>query len=43
MADKRRKWPRTIGDRSLNRVKYCEIIADNLSKTGGSWGARLSD
>jgi hypothetical protein len=29
-----RKWSRTIGDRILQRVKYWEIIADNLSKAG---------
>ena len=26
-----------------NHVKYWEIIADNLSKAGWSWGLRLSD
>jgi hypothetical protein len=25
------------------KVKYWEIIADNLSKAGWSWGLRLSD
>jgi hypothetical protein len=33
-----RKWSRTIGDRILQRVKYWEIFADNLSKAGWSWG-----
>jgi len=33
-----RKWSRTIGDRILQRVKHWEIIADNLSNAGWSWG-----
>ncbi len=33
-AGLRRKWPRTIDDRSLKRMKHWEIIADNLNTVG---------
>jgi len=34
----------TIPDKlpDIVRVKYWEIIADNLSKAGWSWGLRIS-
>jgi len=28
----------TTDENIMERVKYCEIIADNLSKAGWSWG-----
>ena len=31
-------WLRIVNAHNRNRVKYWEIIADNLSKAGFSWG-----
>ena len=33
-----RKWPRTMSKAHAAGVKSWEIIADNLSKAGWSWG-----
>ena len=43
MADLYRKWQRRISDRTLHRVKDCDIIADNLSKAGLELELRLRD
>jgi hypothetical protein len=36
-----REWSKTINKRTLQRVKYWEIIADNLSKAGWSLGSAI--
>ena len=35
-ANLRRKWPRTIGERTTAAVKYWEIIADDSAKPVGA-------
>jgi hypothetical protein len=37
VADLCREWPKIIGERTLQRLKYWQIIADKLTKTGWSW------
>ena len=32
------QWLRRVTKSTVSRVKYWEIIADNLSKAGWSWG-----